>query len=72
MSRSADSAVRATDAQFTSLHDAREPIERWRVWGYNARRSHSSLGNLTPSEYATMSQDKRTSEAANPQAGTAY
>ena len=44
--------------QFTSLDDAREQIERWRL-DYNAHRPHSSLGNLTPSEYATLRQDRR-------------
>ena len=48
--------------QFVSLDDAREQIERWRV-DYNALRPHSSLGNLTPSEFATRSQDNRTSTA---------
>ena len=57
--------------QFMSLDHAREQIERWRV-DYNAHRPHSSLGNLTPSEYATSRQDKRTSEAAKPQSRTAY
>ena len=57
--------------QFTSLDDAREQIERWRV-DYNAHRPHSSLGILTPSEYAALRQDKRTSEAAKSQSRTAY
>ena len=35
---------------FLSLSDAREKIERWRV-DYNEFRPHSSLGNLTPSEF---------------------
>ena len=58
-------------SQFTSLDDAREQIERWRV-DYNAQRPHSSLGNLTPSEYAKLRQGKRTSEAAKSQSQTAY
>jgi putative transposase len=57
--------------QFTSVDDACEQIERWRL-DYNAYRPHSSLGNLTPSEYATLRQDKRTSEAAESQSRTAY
>ena len=57
--------------QFMSLDDAREQIERWRV-DYNAHRPHSSLGNLTPSEYAILRQDKRTSEATKSQSRTAY
>jgi len=35
---------------FLSLSDAREKIERWRL-DYNEFRPHSSLGNLTPSEF---------------------
>ena len=49
--------------QFMSLDDAREQIERWRV-DYNAHRPHSSLGNLTPSEFARSRQGKRASGAA--------
>ncbi len=36
---------------FLSLADAREIIEAWRK-DYNGARSHSSLGGLTPREYA--------------------
>ena len=46
--------------QFTSLADAREQIERWRI-DYNDLRPHSSLGNLTPSEFAIQRQGNRTS-----------
>ena len=35
---------------FTSLDDARDKITRWKE-DYNENRPHSSLGNLTPSEY---------------------
>jgi hypothetical protein len=42
--------------QFTSLADAREQIERWRI-DYNDLRPHSSLGNLTPSEFAIQRQE---------------
>jgi len=49
--------------QFISLDDAREQIERWRV-DYNAHRPHSSLGNLTPGEFAMRSRANRTLEAA--------
>lgn len=48
--------------QFVSLDDARYQIEEWRN-DYNATRPHSSLGNLTPNEFATKCQEKRTSEA---------
>jgi len=47
--------------QFTSVEDARDQIERWRV-DYNVSRPHSSLGHLTPKEFAIISQEKRTSE----------
>jgi putative transposase len=39
--------------QFVSLADAREKIEAWRL-DYNHRRPHSSLGHLTPSEFAEL------------------
>jgi putative transposase len=49
--------------QFMSLDAAREQIERWRI-DYNAHRPHSSLGNLTPSEFAIRRQGNRALEAA--------
>jgi putative transposase len=49
--------------QFLSLEDAREKIEAWRI-DYNAHRPHSSLGNLTPIEFARKRQEQRTSEVA--------
>lgn len=39
---------------FTSLQDACRAIERWRV-EYNWERPHSSLGDLTPIEFARQS-----------------
>ncbi len=36
---------------FISLQDARDQIETWRQ-DYNQSRPHSSLGNMTPEEYA--------------------
>jgi putative transposase len=36
---------------FLSLEDAEEKIESWRQ-DYNTQRPHSSLGNITPSEFA--------------------
>ena len=39
------------DNVFRSLTEARRLIERWRV-DYNAERPHTSLGNLTPNEFA--------------------
>jgi putative transposase len=49
--------------QFRSLEDARQQIDHWRA-DYNGHRPHSSLGNLTPSEFALRRQEKRTSAAA--------
>jgi putative transposase len=48
--------------QFLSLEDATEKIESWRL-DYNDRRPHSSLGHLTPSEFAKQCQAERASEA---------
>ena len=50
--------------QFMSIEDARIKIEAWRI-DYNAHRPHSSIGNLTPIEFARKRQDHRTSEAAS-------
>jgi putative transposase len=36
---------------FTSIAHAREVIEGWRV-EYNVERTHSSLGDITPEEFA--------------------
>lgn len=49
--------------QFLSIDDARAKIEARRI-DYNAHRSHSSLGNLTPSEFARKRQGNRTAEVA--------
>ena len=38
---------------FVDLADARRVIEAWRV-GYNTARPHSSLGYLTPTEFAQI------------------
>jgi putative transposase len=48
--------------QFVSLDDARQKIEVWRR-DYNHDRPHSSLGDLTPTEFATHRQGTRTIEA---------
>lgn len=48
--------------QFLSLDDARDKIEAWRL-DYNHDRPHSSLGHLTPSEFARQGQDNPTPEA---------
>lgn len=49
--------------QFTSLADAQAKIEAWRV-DYNQRRPHSSLGHLTPDEYAEQRQKRGVEEVA--------
>ena len=49
--------------QFVSIEDAQAKIEAWRV-DYNQRRPHSSLGHLTPNEYAQR-QNGRTAEVAS-------
>ncbi len=36
---------------FQTLQDAKEKVERWRI-EYNQQRPHSSLGYLTPLEFA--------------------
>lgn len=36
---------------FSSLHQARQPITAWKE-DYNQHRPHSSLGNITPNEFA--------------------
>lgn len=38
---------------FVSLEDARRTIEEWRI-DYNENRPHTSLGNLTPREFAAQ------------------
>jgi putative transposase len=38
---------------FLSLHDAREKTESWRR-DYNENRPHSSLGNVSPEEFAAL------------------
>ena len=50
--------------QFTSIDDAKAKIEAWRL-DYNQRRPHSSLGHLTPNEYARQRQQSWTTEAAS-------
>lgn len=50
--------------QFVSIQDAGDKIEAWRI-DYNAHRPHSSLGHLTPVEYARNRQEQRASEGAD-------
>ena len=42
---------------FLSVADAQEKVESWRL-AYNADRPHSSLGNLTPEEFAEQANDR--------------
>src|SRR5260370_7191046 len=48
---------------FVSLDDARSKIEKWRIQ-YNQERPHSSLGNLTPEEFAAQAVDPGSSALA--------
>ncbi len=47
--------------QFASIADAQVKIEAWRI-DYNQRRPHSSLGHLTPNEFARQRQATRVVE----------
>ena len=49
---------------FQGLRDARRIIERWRA-DYNAARPHTSLGGLTPMEFATRSGTSQTMNRTN-------
>ena len=49
---------------FRSHRDARERIEEWRI-DYNLNRPHSSLGGLTPHEFATRSRKDHNVNRAN-------
>jgi putative transposase len=42
---------------YTSLEDAQQIIEAWRT-DYNSVRPHSSLGYLTPEEYAATAASR--------------
>jgi hypothetical protein len=48
---------------FVSLDDARRKIEQWRIQ-YNRERPHSSLGYLTPEEFAAAADQTRSENAA--------
>jgi putative transposase len=48
---------------FLSLDDARTKIEHWRI-AYNRERPHSTLGNLTPDEFAATAKPQGNSAAA--------
>jgi len=57
---------------FTSLRQAREIVESWRI-DYNECRPHSSLSNLTPAEFLRQHQRRETSDQSvfSPPAGLA-
>ncbi len=48
---------------FVSLDDARSKIEQWRI-EYNRQRPHSSLGYLTPEEFAARAENQGISAVA--------
>ena len=50
---------------FDSLAEARQIIEAWRL-DYNHARPHSSLGTLTPSEFAELQGSVRLSKLSAP------
>jgi putative transposase len=50
--------------QFTSVADAQAKIEAWRL-DYNQHRPHSSLGQLTPNEFAATRQITRTDKSGS-------
>lgn len=49
---------------FMSLMDAQEKAEAWRQ-DYNANRPHSSLGNMTPQEFAKRQRKNKASSPEN-------
>jgi transposase InsO family protein len=53
------------------MKDAREKIERWRV-DYNEFQPHSSLGDLTPREFAGRTVAEETSQKSLLLAGSVF
>jgi len=51
---------------FLSLEDAREKIEEWRQ-DYNESRPHSSLGNVSPEEFAALDRPIETGLTRTPE-----
>ena len=47
---------------FTSLEDAREKVELWRI-KYNVRRPHIALSYLAPEEFASLSAGMNTASS---------
>jgi putative transposase len=54
---------------FVSLDDARTKIEKWRR-EYNQERPHSSLGNLTPAEFAALREPPAPCDLQTPKGST--
>ncbi|MCG7853884.1 MAG: IS3 family transposase [Methanosarcinaceae archaeon] len=52
---------------FMSLEDAREKVEEWRK-DYNENRPHSSLGNISPVEFAAAERSKEAAFMKVPEA----
>jgi len=50
---------------FSDLLDARTKLEAWRR-DYNEHRPHSSIGNLTPIEFATSVRNQKEFNRSNP------
>jgi putative transposase len=50
------------DHWFTSLYDARQIVETWRV-DYNTVRPHQSLGDMTPAQFREVSRGTRPTPA---------
>ena len=59
----AERAMEVNEQVFLSLEDARRKLETWRVQ-YNCARPHSSLGYLSPAEYAQQNRQARSETAA--------
>src|SRR5215472_4530604 len=59
----AERAMEVNEQVFLSLEDARHKLETWRVQ-YHCARPHSSLGYLSPAEYAQQHRQVRSETAA--------
>ena len=56
---------------FLSLEDARDKIEKWRV-EYNEFRPHSSLGDMSPSEFIEQHSESLENQKSNLLAGSVF
>ena len=54
--RSATATARIAKNEFASIEDAKQKIELWRQ-DYNQHGPHSSLGHLTPNEFAMQGRE---------------